>query len=54
MTTKLVIPDDGEKVTVRFRDQEVSTTAKDGRWSIRLVRIGQRRLEPATLADGAA
>ena len=27
---------DGEKVTVRFAGQEVSTTAKDGRWMVRL------------------
>lgn len=27
---------DGEKVTVKFQDQEVSTTAKDGRWSVKL------------------
>src|SRR5262245_19951456 len=28
--------DDGEKVTVRFQDQEVSTTAKNGKWLVRL------------------
>lgn len=27
---------DGEKVTVRFQKQEVSTTAKDGKWMVRL------------------
>jgi sialate O-acetylesterase len=27
---------DGEKVTVRFQNQEVSTVAKDGRWSVKL------------------
>jgi len=27
---------DGEKVTVRFQDQEVSTTASHGRWMVRL------------------
>jgi sialate O-acetylesterase len=28
--------DDGEQVTVRFQGQEVSTTAKDGTWMVRL------------------
>src|ERR1044071_1815104 len=27
---------DGEKVTVKFQDQSVFATAKDGRWSVRL------------------
>lgn len=27
---------DGEKVTVKIQDQEVSTVAKDGRWSVKL------------------
>jgi len=27
---------DGEQVTVKFQDQEISTTAKDGRWRVRL------------------
>lgn len=27
---------DGEQVTVRFRSQEVSTTANGGRWMVRL------------------
>src|SRR5688572_2386564 len=27
---------DGEKVTVKFRGQEVSTIAKDGRWLVKL------------------
>lgn len=30
------IADDGEKVTVRIADQEVSTVAKDGKWMVRL------------------
>ena len=28
--------DNGEKVTVRFQDQELSTVAKDGKWMVRL------------------
>jgi sialate O-acetylesterase len=28
--------DSGEKVTVKFQDQEVSTVAKDGKWMVRL------------------
>lgn len=32
--------DDGETVSVRFRGQEVSTTAKDGRWMVRLGPVG--------------
>lgn len=28
--------DDGEKVTVKFQDQELSTVAKDGKWMIKL------------------
>ena len=28
--------DDGEQVAVQFRDQQVSTTAKDGKWTVRL------------------
>lgn len=28
--------DDGEKITVTFRGQKVSTVAKDGRWTVRL------------------
>ena len=28
--------DDGEKVTVKIQDQEASTTAKDGKWMVRL------------------
>ena len=28
--------DDGEKVTVNFRNQKISTTAKDGKWSVEL------------------
>ena len=38
---------DGEKVTVRIQGQEVSTTAKDGRWMVRLqpLTVG----EPLTL-----
>ena len=27
---------DGEKVTVKFQDQEVSTTAQNGRWRVKL------------------
>ena len=27
---------DGEKVTVKFQDQEISTIAKDGRWLVKL------------------
>jgi len=30
---------DGEKVTVKFQDQTVVTTAKDGRWLVRLKRL---------------
>ena len=28
--------DDGEKVTVTFRDQKVSTTAENGKWHLKL------------------
>lgn len=28
--------DDGEKVTVKFQDQELSTVAKDGKWMVKL------------------
>src|ERR1700676_4999318 len=28
--------DDNERVTIQFQSQEVSTTAKDGKWIIRL------------------
>ena len=31
--------DDGEKITVEFRDQKVSTTAKDGKWMVKLKRL---------------
>lgn len=31
--------DEGEKVTVRFRDQQSSTTAKDGKWQVKLRRL---------------
>lgn len=31
--------DDGEKVTVKFRGQEKSTTAKEGRWSVTLDKL---------------
>lgn len=31
--------DDGEAVTVRFRDQEVRTTARDGRWQVELASL---------------
>jgi len=30
------IADDGEKIAVRFQDQQLSTTAKDGKWMVRL------------------
>ena len=31
--------DDGEKVTVKFQGQEVSTTAKDGKWMVKLAEL---------------
>ena len=31
--------DDGESVTVQFRDQKVSTTARDGKWQVRLRKL---------------
>jgi sialate O-acetylesterase len=31
--------DDGEKVTVKFQGQEVSTTAKDGKWMVKLASL---------------
>ena len=31
--------DDGEKVTVEFRDQKVSTTAKAGKWTVQLKKL---------------
>src|SRR5687767_7688612 len=31
--------DDGEKVTVEFRGQKISTTAKDGKWMVRLKKL---------------
>jgi sialate O-acetylesterase len=31
--------DDGEKVTVEFRNQKVSTTAKDGKWMVKLKKL---------------
>jgi sialate O-acetylesterase len=31
--------DDGEKVTVKFQGQEVSTTAKDGKWFVKLAEL---------------
>lgn len=31
--------DEGEKVTVRFQDQEVSTTARDGKWRVELDKL---------------
>ena len=31
--------DDGEKVTVKFQGQEVSTTAKDGKWQVKLAEL---------------
>ena len=31
--------DDGEKVTVKFQGQEVSTTAKDGKWMVKLAAL---------------
>ncbi|MCI0748293.1 MAG: sialate O-acetylesterase [Verrucomicrobia subdivision 3 bacterium] len=31
--------DEGEKVTVEFRNQKVSTTAKDGKWMVNLKRL---------------
>jgi len=30
--------DDGEKITVKFRGQQASTTARNGKWSLRLRR----------------
>ena len=40
--------DEGEKITITFRGRKVSTTAKDGRWSIKLP--GQKAGGPDTLA----
>ena len=40
--------DDGEKVTVKFQGQEVSTTAKDGKWSVKLAEL-KASGEPSTL-----
>lgn len=31
--------DDGEKVTVKFQGQEVSTTAKNGKWQVKLAEL---------------
>ena len=31
--------DDGEKVTVKFQGQEVATTAKDGKWMVKLAEL---------------
>src|SRR5262245_33785638 len=31
--------DEGEKVTVRFQNQEVSTTAANGKWMVRLEKL---------------
>ena len=31
--------DDGEKVTVKFQGQEVSTTARDGKWQVKLAEL---------------
>ncbi len=31
--------DDGEKVTVKFQGQEVSTTSKDGKWQVKLAEL---------------
>src|SRR4249919_2530853 len=31
--------EEGEKVTVRFQDQEVSTTAANGKWMVRLEKL---------------
>ena len=31
--------DTGEAVTVQFRDQKVSTTAKDGKWQVKLRKL---------------
>lgn len=39
---------DGEKVTVKFQGQEVSTTAKDGRWKVELAPL-QASAEPSEL-----
>src|SRR5687768_86662 len=39
---------DGEKVTVRFQDQEKTTTAKDGKWLVRLDKL-QAGGQPGTL-----
>ncbi len=40
--------DDGEKVTVRFQGQEVSATAQDGKWMVRLAEL--QAGGPSTLA----
>jgi sialate O-acetylesterase len=40
--------DEGEKVTITFRGRKISTTAKDGRWRIKLP--GQKAGGPDTLA----
>ncbi len=39
--------DDGEKVTVKFQGQEISTTAKDGKWMVKLAEL--KAGGPATL-----
>lgn len=39
---------DGEKVTVKFQGQSVSTTAKDGKWQVRLQSLKASK-KPATL-----
>src|ERR1041385_3244043 len=31
--------DDGEVVTVQFRDQKISTTAKGGKWQVKLRKV---------------
>ncbi len=31
--------DEGETVTVKFQDQAVSTTAKDGKWMVKLAAL---------------
>jgi sialate O-acetylesterase len=38
--------EDGEKVTVQFRDQRVSTVAKNGKWMVRLAPV-----KPASVPD---
>lgn len=42
--------DDGEKVTVRFQGQEVSTTAKDGKWRVDLDKLQPGGPFPMTIS----